>query len=630
MPPLRQRLTAALGALFDSTNWQKRFDRPQERQTNAPIVQEVNPTDRAVMVSDSRKLYANLGPVRGAVDGKALYAIGRSWLPRFEGEDKAWGDAARDWLINEWYPLADISGNDFQTALFLLSVGVDVEGDSASLLTEYETGFPAIQLMSGLSIGNRSQRNDEPLKDGEYKGLRIVDGVVINDMGRAVAYHILGRTAADDKYVSARDMQLLKEPQFIGQPRGFPAFASSLLDLQDFRTVQGYEKAAAMLAASIGLVEWNETGLADMTDPRNGLAGGTAGLTETVTREMGGGTVKLYKAGTGAKLEAFHNARPGDAFERLRDHLIRSSMSGINWSFDLVWDISKLGGASARLEVAKCMRTVEDRQDLLKPFAKRAVGYAIAKAIKLGRLKANSDWWKWGFTMPARMTADYGRDKAQDREDYINGIINLSDICAENGMDIDQHIAQRKAENEKLVAAGLPVPMTSQQTQLEVAAAQAEAYGSKAKETEAQDSREEAKLAALETRHTQTIAALAAQPQPAFTINQAPINIHQPSVTVNPPEVHVAAPSVTVLPAVVEMSAPEVTVAASVIPAPVVNVVVQPALVEVQAATIPAPVVNVTNEVIVPKVAQSITVTRTASGLRGTINPTESPEETKP
>jgi hypothetical protein len=78
------------------------------------------------------------------------------------------------------------------------------------------------------------------------------------------------------------------------------------------------------------------------------------------------------------------------------------------------------------------------------------------------------------------------------------------------------------------------------------------------------------------------------------------------------------------------MSAPEVTVAASVIPAPVVNVVVQPAPVEVQAATIPAPVVNVTNEVIVPKVAQSITVTRTASGLRGTINPTESPEETKP
>jgi len=478
--PLRQRLTAALGALFDSTNQQMRYARPFEQPALSKIADEVNPTDRAVMVSASRKLYANLGPVKGAVDGKALYAIGRSWLPRFYGADKAWGDDARAWLLDEFYPLADISGNDFQTALFLASVAVDTEGDCAGLLTEYETGFPAIQLIPGLSIGNRNHKNGEPLKGGEYSGLRMQDGVVINAQGRAVAYHVLGDKAdgSADSFVSARDMQLLKEPQFIGQPRGFPAFASSLLDLQDFRTVQGYEKAASMIAASIGLIEWNETGLADMSDPRMAL-GGNVTPADTVTRDMSGGTVKLYKAGTGAKLEAFHNSRPGDAFERLRDHLIRSAMSGINWHYELAWDISKLGGANTRFIISSAMRTVEDRQDLLKPFAKRAVGYAVAKAVKMGRLKANDEWWKWDFTMPARMTADYGRDKAQDREDYINGIINLGDICAENGTDIDEHIAQRKAENEKLLAAGLPLPMTPQQAQVEVAAAQAEAYGNK-------------------------------------------------------------------------------------------------------------------------------------------------------
>ena len=373
--PFSKRLRAAFGALFDSTDWQQRIARPLERNSTGSIAEEVNPTDRAIMVSDSRKLYANLGPVRGAVDGKAMYAVGRSWLPKFDGEDIEFGKRARDWLLNEWYPLADISGQDFQTALFLLSTSVDVEGDAGALLTEYETGFPAIQLTPGLSIGNRKQRNGEELPDGEYGGLKIFDGVVVNQQGRAVAYHMLGDASdgADDQYISARDFVLLKEPQFIGQHRGFPAFASSILDLKDFRTVQGYEKAASMLAASIGLIEWNETGMIDPTDPRNGL-GGNMTPTDTVTRDMAGGTVKLYKAGTGAKLEQFMAARPGDAFERLRDHLIRSAMSGINWHYELAWDISKLGGANTRFIISSAMRTVEGRQDLLKPFAKRAVG----------------------------------------------------------------------------------------------------------------------------------------------------------------------------------------------------------------------------------------------------------------
>ena len=74
------------------------------------------------------------------------------------------------------------------------------------------------------------------------------------------------------------------------------------------------------------------------------------------------------------------------------------------------------------------MRAVEDRQDLLRPVARRVVGYAVAKAIKEGLLPGNAEWYKWNFTLPARMTADYGRDSNADREDYLAGITNLGDI----------------------------------------------------------------------------------------------------------------------------------------------------------------------------------------------------------
>lgn len=456
---LRQRLTAALGQLFDATNPREIYARPFEPPVVRPITEEVSPHDRERLMSDSRKLYANLGPCKGGIDDKAMYAVGRAWLPRFEGEDREWGARAREWLLNEWYPLAEISGQDFQTALYLLSVSIDRDGDAGGLLTEYQTGFPAIQLIGAESVGTRDWKAEgKPIKAGPYRGLVLRDGVVLNEQGRAVAYRL--KAVEDDSdpaaWISARDLAWLFEPNWIGAQRGVPGFASSILDLRDLRTTQGYEKMASALASSIGLLEYNETGLADPNDPAN--LGSLPVVQGMSVQEILGGLVKHYKAGTGQKLEAFKNDRPGDAWQRFMDRLLRNAFAGIGWPYELAWDISALGGANTRFIIAKAMRAVEDRQDLLRPFAKRAVGYACAKAIKQGILDPSPDWWKWNFTMPARLTSDYGRDAAAQREDYLNGIINLSDICEERGKDFDQHVATRAEENAKLRAAGLPVP----------------------------------------------------------------------------------------------------------------------------------------------------------------------------
>lgn len=103
------------------------------------------------------------------------------------------------------------------------------------------------------------------------------------------------------------------------------------------------------------------------------------------------------------------------------------------------------------------MRSVEDRQDLLRPVAKRCVGYATAKAIKSGLIEGFDDWYNWGFGMPARMTADYGRDSKADLADLEAGVTNLDDILAEEGKDLVSHIAKRKEINRMLAEAGLPL-----------------------------------------------------------------------------------------------------------------------------------------------------------------------------
>lgn len=451
-----------LGYLVDATNWKDRFRRPFEIQTINTIAKEVSQYDWYQLLSDSRKLYCNLGPVTGAIDDKATYSIGRAWNAKYLGTDPK-GFAAEKWVNENWYPMADARGPmfDFKTDLFLESVSIDRDGEIYVYLTESEDGqWPMIQLLPAHMIGNRDEA-DGPLKTGPYAGLKCIQGVVTNDQGRAVAYHVLGPVAADDRFISARDLIQIFDPRWADQVRGFPVFMHALLDLKDLRQIQGYEKLAAELMSSVGLIEWNETGAPDL-DPatilngRNAMFVGSNPMPAvTVEQIPGGGNAKYFRANSGSKIEQLKNERPSVQLDAFMDRLIRNACVGAGWPFELTWSSEKLGGANVRLLIAKAMRAVEDRQDLLRPVAKRCVGYAVAKAIKSGILEGFDDWYNWGFGMPARMTADYGRESAADLNDLNAGIRSLTDILAEEGKDIKAHAEERKRDNEILIAAGL-------------------------------------------------------------------------------------------------------------------------------------------------------------------------------
>jgi len=463
--------TTALSYLVDAANWRERYRRPWEVLSINTIGQEVNQYDWFMLLSDSRKLYCNLGPVTGAIDDKATYSVGRAWNAKFCGKDAEWGAQAEKWVNEMWYPMADARGPmfDFKTDLFLQSVSVDRDGEVYVYLTESKDGWPQIQLLPAHMIGDRNNTNFV-IENGPYKGLRCVQGVVSNDVGQPVAYHVLGQLPDDDTYISAQNLIQVFDPRWADQIRGFPCFMHALLDLKDLRQIQGYEKIAAELMSSVGLIEWNETGAPNL-DPQSILRGqsfiGSQPLpTVTVEQIPGGGNVKYMRASSGSKIEQLKNDRPSVQLDEFMNRLIRNACVGAGWPYELTWDASKLGGANVRLLLAKAMRAVEDRQDLLRPIAKRCVGYAVAKAIKQGMLPPNDEWYAWRFTLPARMTADYGRDAKADLADYQAGLTTMTDILGEQGMDLDTHIATLKEERAKLKDAGIQIqPQAPAQTQ---------------------------------------------------------------------------------------------------------------------------------------------------------------------
>jgi hypothetical protein len=426
--------------------------RPYWPVTMRDTREEIPYTDWQTTVSFSRRLYANDGLVKGAIDQMAMHSIGRAWCPHFDGEDKEWGKLAQTWLEDEWFPVADVRGNqfDFKTNLFNDSVALDVDGDFAVILTETESGYPQTQHIPAHKIGQRDM--EKVVKKGPLKGRRIEQGVIVNEFWRVIGIRILGETEAQDQDIIANDCIFVFNATRADQIRGIPSFAHAINELRDAWQAQQSEQITHQLTSSISLLETNENGGVDPNDPTVSLGTQGAGSETLTTQQFGGGLVKYFKAGTGSKVEELLTGKPGPAWEAFQDRCIRKALVGLGWPYSLFWKSDGLSGPAERSQIELARATIRDRQDLLAPVAKRQIFYALAKAAKLGIIpQFPSDWYKWSFTVPPKFSIDNGRDGQSRREDYKIGHKNLRDILGEQGIDYDAHRAQRGEEVEDLL-----------------------------------------------------------------------------------------------------------------------------------------------------------------------------------
>ena len=423
-------------------------NKPWERLHIGDVDDLIPSQDWKVLLSASRKLFTNMGIVKSAVIQKANYSVGRSWNPVYKGVDKEWGKLAEDWLLNQFYPASDVRGSmyDFKTDLYVDSIAIDRDGDFFILLTESKDGFPQTQRIGAHRVGQRDDQEDK-VESGTYSGLKIKNGVITSKVGRPVAYRVLGEVEGDDQDISARNLIHVFDPTWHEQGRGIMAATHAIDNLLSSVKSEEYEQMAQLMLSSIGLIEHNETGAADPMDPASYLSAGSTSVEDGLTSELfSGGTVRYFKANSGSKLEQINTDRPGDVWESYQDRVARLFITGMNWSYSFVWKSAELTGTSQRAEIEKVTRSIEDRQSLLEMPSKRVVGYAISKAIKLGFLPENNEWWKWGFTMPSKITIDPGKTSTANINEYRAGMKNMTEILAEKGTTYEDHTRQRAME----------------------------------------------------------------------------------------------------------------------------------------------------------------------------------------
>lgn len=410
------------------------------------------------LLSAARYVCGRFGPVRGAIRQMATYAVGTAFNVQYYGANRAWGEQMEA-AMEEWDKVCDVRGQnvDFRKGLILDLVSIIRDGDSLTLLTEGESGWPMVQSIPAHRIGTGRQMAFEELGGG----FTVVNGVVLNSYGRAVGFRVFNDGVTDAyRELSAVDAALHYDLDYHEQARGVTWLAPVIEDVADLYDIRSFLKTALKAESSVALIEENESGAApsmnaggqfvltdqttNYTDPANSAATEDGAVT---TERLEEGAYIYFRSNTGSRISAPNTNRPGQDSQKFYFEILRGSFEALGWPIEF-YDPSALGGANIRMRVAQAKRTVDQLQSLAKKIATRKHRYAIAKMMKLGLLPFDVDWWKIDHQTPRDLTVDNGRDTKAEIEMYLKGAISLEELTGRNG-DYWEDVQDQKIREEK-------------------------------------------------------------------------------------------------------------------------------------------------------------------------------------
>lgn len=406
--------------------------------------------DHRELIDACRYLYTRFPAINGAIEDKVNHVIGNGWGAQYDGANEDWGRKAENWLY-DYSRICDARGQPYGLPMNMHTGGVALLRDGEFFIHKFKNpdGYPLQQWLEAHRIG---ARNGIELT---YFDAKVRNGIAYNVYGRPIAYHFLGESEQDDQWILARDITHVFDPKWFSQGRGVSPLANALLDWLDVMDCRTNEKFAQRLFSALALKNKTETGLPTAHERHFGKTGTTktaanGAKTEELVTTFERGGIRFLKIG-GEELEAFNAQRPTLNQQAFEQSVLRGAFRGLNWSYEQAYDGSKLGGAGVRRDIASNQRSAERMQQVLYPAWYNLHGWAVACAIQLEILEPDVDWFRWTPQLPAKLTADAGRESAADIEEYKIGFQTLRKITAKAGdwwLDIRE---QREKEVDDLL-----------------------------------------------------------------------------------------------------------------------------------------------------------------------------------
>jgi len=434
-------------------------NRPRQYLKATDISTQIDCCTHTSQVAHSRGIYAQVPSINSVINTIARRTAGKGWTPVFRGENSAWGEEASNWLKQNWFPVANAAGGqyDFRTSLTIAATSVLVDGDVLMVFQNGLSGYPQINFVASHRIGQRTAQEKE-VTNGSYKGLRLFNGVIVNKVGRPVAFRILGDSEENDYDLSAQNCRLIYDPSYFGQYRGIPRIAVGLQSCLDVEDIEWYMRRLIQIESMQKVIHKTPSGEVEDEDAQSyGTYTGTTARDTTadtlpplpVVRTLDSDIQVISSDGD---ITSYQTDRPHANAVSYIERVEHSIIASLGWSRHLV-DYSKTGGAPHRSVLEECQNFVDIQQQNLTQPIKLAVNFALVKAMQDGLITDNfdSDWWNWSWLYPSSLTADSGYDREADRKDLDLGIITEQMICAKYGRDYKGVRKERKVEVDNLL-----------------------------------------------------------------------------------------------------------------------------------------------------------------------------------
>jgi capsid protein len=389
---------------------------------------DMSPWDRNEMVKKCRWAERESSLFRSILNDLVIYVVGDGIKWQSHASDP---ETAR--LHEEYFAMKaknlDVSGKSFFQSQAILTRAMFRDGDAFSLKADLN-GEAKTQIIEAHRVGDPTDR-DTPSD--------CWDGIGFGKYNEPIYYSVYQADGGSRK-VEAQSVMHIVDMETASGSRGVPTLQSALCAIQDVKELLDLERRAVKDNGDVNRVIFKGSGFLD-EDAASEISS-NHNSAENIASQMGGKAIVLESSD---RFESFESKRPNSTFVGFLAALEKDICSILPYEF--VKDPTSAGGASVRLVTAKAARVFGKYQNIIiERFCQPTWEYIIADGIAKGEIPDDSRWWSASWTTPKSVTVDAGREAANDRADIEMGLMSMSELYGQRGLDFRSEMEKRAAD----------------------------------------------------------------------------------------------------------------------------------------------------------------------------------------
>ena len=395
--------------------------------------QDLTPWNRIAMMRKCRWAERNSGLFKQILADMVLYGVGDGIKPQSHASTPEMQERYEAYFAEKAKRIDITNRFSFYQAQAILLRGMIRDGDSFAAKVRNGAGEAKIQLMEAHRVG-------DPLEETVViPGIH--DGIIFGPYGEYVACNVY-KSDGGNRQILAQSMMHVVDHEYASGARGVPLLQHSINSIQDEMEILALEKQGVKDNADVTRVITKQGGVLDQ-DTANELGALNTSSYSSIANTMGG---KLLVLDQGEALTSHMSNRPNPTFTGFIQALERDIAQGV-LPYEFVGDSSKLGGATVRLITAKAGRVFSKYQTIIiDQFCVPTWGYIIGQGIAAGEIPDDPQWASVSWTTPKSVTVDAGREAANDRADVEMGLLSMSELYAQRGLDFRTEMQKRASD----------------------------------------------------------------------------------------------------------------------------------------------------------------------------------------